>query len=85
MMPRSTGAGRALHAGLEALAADARRDFVRLRYPAPNWVASLQGPNGKPALDVLVIGGGMCGQTLGLALARDGICNIRVIDRAPRG
>src|SRR6185503_17112671 len=27
----------------------------------------------------------MCGQTLGLALMRDGVRNVRIIDRAPRG
>ena len=54
-------------------------------FPAPNWVPPVDGPDGKPALDVLVIGAGMCGQTLALALARDGVRNIRVVDRAPRG
>ena len=36
-------------------------------------------------LDVLVIGGGMCGQTVAFALARDGVRNVRIIDRAARG
>jgi FAD-dependent urate hydroxylase len=56
-----------------------------MRFPAPNWVPAVEGPDGKPALDVLIIGGGMCGQTLALALARDGVRNARIIDRAPRG
>jgi cation diffusion facilitator CzcD-associated flavoprotein CzcO len=73
------------HPGLQALAAEARRDFERLRYPAANWVPCVPGADGKPAIDVLIIGGGMCGQTLGFALARDGIANVRIIDRAPRG
>ena len=54
---------------LEALAADARRDFERMLFPAPNWVPPVAGPDGRPALDVLVIGGGMCGQTAAFALA----------------
>ena len=71
--------------GLSALAAAADRDFARMRFPAPNWVPVSTGPDGRSALDVLVIGGGMCGQTLGLALMRDGVRNVRIIDRAARG
>ena len=71
--------------GLEALAAEARRDFERMLFPAANWVPPVEAPDGRPALDVLVIGGGMCGQTAAFALARDGVRNIRVIDRALRG
>jgi cation diffusion facilitator CzcD-associated flavoprotein CzcO len=71
--------------GLEALAAEARRDFERMLFPAANWVPPVEAPDCRPALDVLVIGGGMCGQTAAFALARDGVRNIRVIDRALRG
>ncbi len=71
--------------GLAALAAEVRRDFERMLFPAPNWVPPVAGPDGRPALDVLVIGGGMCGQTAAFALVRDGVRNIRVIDRSARG
>jgi cation diffusion facilitator CzcD-associated flavoprotein CzcO len=71
--------------GLAALAADVRRDFERMLFPAANWVPPVAGPDGRSALDVLVIGGGMCGQTAAFALARDGVRNIRVIDRSARG
>jgi len=70
--------------GLEALAVEARRDFERMLFPAANWVPPVEAPDGRAALDVLIIGGGMCGQTAAFALARDGVRNIRVIDRAPR-
>jgi cation diffusion facilitator CzcD-associated flavoprotein CzcO len=73
------------NSGLERLAAEARRDFERLLFPAPNWVPALAGPDGRPALDVLVIGGGMCGQTATFALLRQGVRNVRTIDRASRG
>jgi cation diffusion facilitator CzcD-associated flavoprotein CzcO len=43
------------------------------------------GPDGKRVLDVLVVGAGMCGQTAGWNLLREGIRNIRVIDRNPHG
>ena len=83
--PPETTAGAENPCGLDALTAAARHDFVRLRYPAANWVPAAIGPDGKPVLDVLIVGGGMCGQTAALALLRDGVRNIRVIDRAPRG
>jgi len=69
-------------AGLAHLEDEARRDLERLNYPAPNWVPPREGRDGRAALDVLVIGGGMCGQTLAFALQREGVRNIRVVDKA---
>ncbi|WP_170181996.1 NAD(P)-binding domain-containing protein [Phreatobacter stygius] len=71
--------------GLDALTREARRDLARLNFPAANWVLPVDGPDGRPVLDVLVVGGGMVGQTAGFALMRDGIRHIRIVDRAPRG
>ena len=67
--------------GLKALENEAKRDLQRLNWPAPNWVIA------QPAatLDVLVVGGGMCGQTATFALLREGVRSLRCIDRAPRG
>ena len=70
---------------LTALDEPARHDLARLNYPAPNWVPPSIGPDGKPLLDVLVVGAGMCGQTAAFALLREGIRNLRVIDAAPFG
>ena len=70
---------------LDALAARARRDLEQLRYPAANWVPPTEGPDGRPMLDVLVVGGGMCGQTATFALLREGVRNLRCVDRAPYG
>lgn len=72
-------------AGLVALEKAARHDLVRLNYPPPNWVLPRTGPDGRPALDVLVVGAGMCGQTVGWGLRREGIRNIRVIERNGHG
>lgn len=71
--------------GLSRLAAEARRDLARLNHPPANWVIPREGPDGRPALDALVIGAGMCGQTAAFALQREGVTHIRVLDRAPRG
>ena len=70
-------------AGLAALADAARHDLARLNYPPANWVPERTGPDGRRVLDVLVVGAGMCGQTVGWGLLREGIRNIRVIERAP--
>lgn len=70
---------------LDALAREAKRDLDRLCFPAPNWVPAMSGPDGRDMLDVLVIGAGSCGQTLGFALMRDGIRNVRIVDRNPWG
>ncbi len=63
----------------------ARHDLARLNYPAPNWVPPSNGPDGKPLLDVLVVGGGMCGQTAAFALQKEGLRNLRIIDQAAHG
>jgi len=65
---------------LEALTALARRELAQLRHPVANWVLPREG-----MLDVLVVGGGMCGQTATFALRREGVTNLRCLDRAPRG
>src|SRR5260221_9455599 len=72
---------------LDALTALAKRELEQLRYPAPNWVLAQKGrvlPR-DGLLDVLVVGGGMCGQTATFALLREGVRNLRCVDRAPRG
>ena len=67
------------------LLALARRELEQLRYPAANWVLPRNGPDGKPMLDALVVGGGMLGQTAVFALRREGVTNLRCVDKAPRG
>src|SRR5258708_2849960 len=70
---------------LEKLTAQAREDLDRLRYPAANWVPATAGPDGRPLLDSLIVGGGICGQTAAFALLREGVRNLRCVDRAPYG
>ena len=72
-------------AALARLACDARADLARLNFPPPNWVPPTPARDGRPVLDVLVAGAGMCGQTAAYALLREGVANLRVIDRAARG
>ena len=65
---------------LDALTALARRELEQLRFPTPNWVLPRDG-----LIDVVIVGGGMCGQTATFALLREGVTNLRCLDRAPRG
>src|SRR3954463_12638783 len=70
---------------LPALADLARHELAQLNYPAANWVLPEKGPDGRPMLDALVVGGGMCGQTATFALLREGVRNLRCLDRAAKG
>src|SRR3954449_5472240 len=63
----------------------ARHELAQLRYPAPSWVPPRNAADGRAMLDVLVVGGGMCGQTATFALLREGVTNLRCLDRAARG
>ena len=84
-MPPQTLSSPRDSAALQALALQARADLARLNYPPPNWVLPTPGPDGQEVLDVLVVGAGMCGQTAGYALLREGVRHIRVIDANARG
>ncbi len=71
--------------GLRALEARVAHDLACLNYPPPDWVPPTSGPDGGTMLDVLVAGGGMCGQTVAYALRRDGIGRQRTIDAREAG
>jgi cation diffusion facilitator CzcD-associated flavoprotein CzcO len=70
---------------LSALARRVRFDLDCLSYPPPNWVAPATHASGDPVTDVVVIGAGMAGLVLTFSLLRNGIRNIRCIDRSPAG
>src|SRR5580765_8124512 len=65
---------------LDALTALAKRELEQLRFPAANWVLPRDG-----LVDVVIVGGGMCGQTATFALLREGVTSLRCLDRASRG
>ena len=71
-------------AGLAALEVLVRRDLDYLCRPSANWVVPRQA-SGEPVLDVVIIGGGMCGMLVWFALQSAGIRNVRIIDRNPEG
>jgi cation diffusion facilitator CzcD-associated flavoprotein CzcO len=72
-------------AALRALEARVAHDLACLNYPPADWVPPRAGPDGAPVLDVLVAGGGMCGQTAAYALRREGLHRVRTIDARGEG
>jgi cation diffusion facilitator CzcD-associated flavoprotein CzcO len=73
------------HAGLEALARQARADLALLSYPSQNWVAPRTAADGTPVHAVLIVGGGQSGLAIAAALRRDGVADVVILDRAPAG
>ncbi|HEX3402939.1 MAG TPA: NAD(P)/FAD-dependent oxidoreductase [Acetobacteraceae bacterium] len=71
--------------GLGALEQRVRFDLACLNYPAPNWVVPMSRTDGAHVSDVVVLGGGMAGLVLTFSLLRNGIGNIRCLDRSPAG
>jgi cation diffusion facilitator CzcD-associated flavoprotein CzcO len=61
------------------------RDLEYLGLPADNWPASVPGPDGTPARDVLVVGAGMNGIAAAARLMFKGVRNLAVIDSAAPG
>jgi cation diffusion facilitator CzcD-associated flavoprotein CzcO len=70
---------------LSALAARARDDLLRIAHPAMPWLEPRIGPDGQPALDVLIVGAGQSGLAIASGLMRARVDNILAVDRAPRG
>lgn len=75
----------AARGGLTDLEARVAEDLDIIAYPDTRWVPERQGPDGAPALDVLVIGGGQGGLAIGHALKRARVHRVRIVDRAPEG
>jgi cation diffusion facilitator CzcD-associated flavoprotein CzcO len=62
-----------------------RREINIARYAAAAWALPHAGPDHRPALDVLVVGGGQAGLALAHGLQQSHIERILVIDENPRG
>ncbi|MBL6457707.1 NAD(P)/FAD-dependent oxidoreductase [Belnapia sp. T6] len=70
--------------GLPALEARLRQDLEFLELPAKPCVPRREA-GGRPVVDVVIIGAGMCGLAAAAQLRLLGIDNLRVLDRAPAG
>jgi FAD-dependent urate hydroxylase len=78
-------ARREVPGGLQALEARIEHDLACLNFPPPAWVPPTCAADGSPMLDVLVAGGGMCGQTAAFALRREGVHGLQTIDARVEG
>jgi FAD-dependent urate hydroxylase len=70
---------------LIALEALVRDDLAKTSHPSASWLELKIGPDGKPALDVLIVGGGQSGLATAFGLTRSSVTNILVIDKAQEG
>lgn len=66
--------------GLASLEIQVQKELKMLNIPAPSWLPSAQTSEGE-VLDVAIIGGGMGGLSISLALIKEGISNIKIYDQ----
>jgi cation diffusion facilitator CzcD-associated flavoprotein CzcO len=71
--------------GLTELETEVRADLARIAHPGAAWLEPKTGPDGKPALDVLVVGAGQSGIAIGFGLMRSRVGNILLLDKAEEG
>jgi len=72
-------------AALARLAEQARRDLAALSHPAAQWVQPLPEAVGGAVHDVVIVGAGQAGLAAGLALKREGVPDVVLLDRNPAG
>jgi cation diffusion facilitator CzcD-associated flavoprotein CzcO len=70
---------------LAALEAQVRDDLHKTAHPNMPWLKPKPGPDGKPALDVLIVGAGQSGIAIGFGLLRSQVTNFVVLDKAEEG
>lgn len=70
---------------LTDLEADVRADLARIAHPGAAWLEPKISPDGKPALDVLIVGAGQSGIAIGFGLMRSRVSNILLLDKAAEG
>ncbi len=70
---------------LAALEGRVHADLLRIAHPDAAWLTPKLGPDGRTALDVLVVGAGQSGLATAFGLMRSQVTNILVLDRAEEG
>jgi cation diffusion facilitator CzcD-associated flavoprotein CzcO len=74
-----------MNEALIALEARVRSDLARTAHPEAPWLVPTPGPDGRPALDVLVVGAGQSGLATAFGLMRSQVTNILVLDKSEEG
>ena len=67
------------------LATRARRDLALLAHPAAAWVRPTSHVSEQHVFDVVIVGAGQSGLSIGLALKREGVGKVLLLDRNPAG
>jgi cation diffusion facilitator CzcD-associated flavoprotein CzcO len=67
------------------LEAQVRDDLAKTSHPNATWLEPVPDPDGKPALDVLIVGAGQSGITTAFGLMRSQVTNILTLDKAEEG
>ncbi|RYY73249.1 MAG: NAD(P)/FAD-dependent oxidoreductase, partial [Comamonadaceae bacterium] len=70
---------------LQALYRQVQADLALLAYAQRDWVLPVTGPAGDHVHDVVIVGGGQAGLGTALALKRDGVTNVLVLDARAQG
>ncbi|MGI4778134.1 MAG: NAD(P)-binding domain-containing protein [Janthinobacterium lividum] len=68
---------------LAELEARVTRELASIAHPHKEWLVPRTGPDGRPALDVLIVGAGQSGSAAAFGLLRSRVDNILAIDAAP--
>jgi cation diffusion facilitator CzcD-associated flavoprotein CzcO len=71
--------------GLAALAARIGADLAKIAHPGMPWLTPVTAPDGRAALDVLIVGAGQSGLATAFALRRSQVTNILLVDKAEEG
>jgi len=74
-----------MSSALNALEAEVRDDLAKTSHPSAPWLEPKVGPDGQPALDVLIVGGGQSGLATAFGLMRSQVTNVLIIDKAKEG
>jgi FAD-dependent urate hydroxylase len=61
------------------------RDLAMIAHPRAAWVKPRLAPDGAPALDALIVGGGQSGLAIAFGLKRSRVDNILMVDKAAEG
>lgn len=72
-----------LATGLASLEARLASDLASIAWPSAPWVKPIQAPDGSEALNVLIIGAGQGGLTLGFQLRRECVDRVMIVDQGP--
>jgi FAD-dependent urate hydroxylase len=73
------------HDPIALLTHQVRADLERIAHPRMRWLEPRMAPDGKPAFDVVIVGGGQSGIAIAFGLKRACVDNILVVDKAACG